>query len=190
MSLIAYLQQIPDYRTQPRYPLWVILMLVIMGTMSDCLGYRALADFVARHQKVLLELMELPHSRLPSYSTLRRAMVRLDWKALAQAFNTWSAETGCLQEGQQVAIDGKSIKASVQDYDQSYQDFISVVSAFSIQSGTAIALQPMRNREVSEIATVQSLLATLEFKNVCFTLDALHAQKKLLKKSSRVAMII
>ncbi|NJO94335.1 MAG: transposase family protein [Hydrococcus sp. RM1_1_31] len=62
MSLIAYLQQILDYRTQPRYPLWVVLLLVIMGTMSGCLGYRALEDFVQRHQKVLLELMELPLS--------------------------------------------------------------------------------------------------------------------------------
>jgi hypothetical protein len=77
MSLITYLQQIPDYRTQPRYPLWVILLLVIMGTMSGCTGYRALEDFVQRHQKVLLELMELPHSRLPSYFALHLMLCTL-----------------------------------------------------------------------------------------------------------------
>ena len=42
MNLIHYLQQIPDFRTQPRYPLWVVLLLVIMGVMSGCQGYRAL----------------------------------------------------------------------------------------------------------------------------------------------------
>lgn len=81
MSLIAHLKQIPDFRTQPRYPLWVILLLVIMGTMSGCQGYRALEDFVERHQRVLIELLELPYKRLPSFSTLRRIMVRLDFVA-------------------------------------------------------------------------------------------------------------
>jgi hypothetical protein len=52
MSLIDYLQQVPDFRTQPRYPLWVVLVLVIMGVMSGCTGYRALEDFVVRHQAV------------------------------------------------------------------------------------------------------------------------------------------
>lgn len=55
MSLIEHLKQIPDFRTQPRYPLWVILLLVIMGTMSNAHGYRALEDFVERHQSSLIE---------------------------------------------------------------------------------------------------------------------------------------
>jgi DDE_Tnp_1-associated len=53
MSLIEHLQKIRDFRTQPDYPLWVILVLVVMGTMSGCTGYRALADFVIRHQPSL-----------------------------------------------------------------------------------------------------------------------------------------
>jgi DDE_Tnp_1-associated len=75
MNLIEHLQQASDFRTQPRYPLWVILVLIIMGTMSGCTGYRGLENFVKRHQKELLELMGLPQSRLPCYSTLRKAMV-------------------------------------------------------------------------------------------------------------------
>jgi hypothetical protein len=35
-------------------------------------------------------------------------------------------------------VDGKSIKATVKDYDQSYQDFISTVSAFSAQQGVVV----------------------------------------------------
>ncbi|MDZ4873657.1 MAG: hypothetical protein CLLPBCKN_003053 [Chroococcidiopsis cubana SAG 39.79] len=66
MSLIEHLQRVRDFRTQPRYPLWVVLVLVIMGTMSGCNGYRPLADFVSRHQSLLLELLKLPNQRLPS----------------------------------------------------------------------------------------------------------------------------
>lgn len=178
MSLIAHLKQIPDFRTQPRYPLWVILLLVIMGTMSGCQGYRALEDFVERHQSSLIELLELPYKRLPSFSTLRRIMVRLDFVALTVAFNAWADESFEPQPGMQLATDGKGIKASVMDYDKSYQDFVNVVSAFSINQGVVVRLEPMRNGQSSEIATVQTLLAGLQLSGVCFSLDALHSQKK------------
>ncbi|MBD2744025.1 ISAs1 family transposase [Coleofasciculus sp. FACHB-1120] len=187
-SLIEHLQQIRDFRTQPRYPLWVVLVLVLMGTMSNCLGYRALEDFVERHQKALLELMELPQTRLPSYSTIRRVMVRIDFLELTKAFNAWASETFGVSLSEQVAMDGKSIKASVKDYDNAYQDFVSVVSAFRIQQGVVVGLQPMHNRQESEIATVQSLLNVLQLKGVCFSMDALHAQKKPSSKSSTVVM--
>lgn len=176
-SLITHLKQIPDFRTQPRYPLWVILLLVIMGTMSGCQGYRALEDFVERHQQVLLELLELPYKRLPSFSTLRRIMVRVDFVALATAFNAWAAETFPTRASEQIATDGKGIKASVIDYDKSYQDFVNIVSAFSVTQGVVVGLAAMRNGQTSEIATVQTLLQQLHLSGVCFSMDALHTQK-------------
>ena len=188
MSLIDYLQQVPDFRSQPRYPLWVVLVLVIMGVMSGCTGYRALEDFVVRHQAVLLELMELPHARLPSYSTIRRVMVRIDFRAFAQAFNGWAKATFAPSGTEQLATDGKGIKASVKDYDQSYQDFVSLVSAFSVEQGVVVGLEVMHNGEESEIVIVQALLEALELHDVCLTLDALHTQKKRFNKSLMMAM--
>lgn len=188
MSLICHLQQIPDFRTQPRYPLWVVLLLVIMATMSGCLGYRATEDFIERHQSVLLELLELPHSRLPTYSTIRKVLKRTNFEHLTQAFNNWATEAFAPPKGEQLATDGKSIKASVKGYDQHYQDFVSVVSAFSVQQGVVVGLQAMHNQKQSEIATVQTLLEVLQLKGVCFSMDALHAQKKQLSKSLRVGM--
>lgn len=177
MSLITHLKQIPDFRTQPRYPLWVILLLVIMATMSGAQGYRALEDFVERHQRVLLELLELPYKRLPSFSTLRRIMIRLDFVALSAAFNAWAAQTFPTLATEQIATDGKGIKASVIDYDKSYQDFVNLVSAFSVTQGGVVGLAAMRNRQTSEIATVQTLLDHLHLSGVCFSMDALHTQK-------------
>lgn len=177
MSLIEHLKQIPDYRTQPRYPLWVVLLLVIMGTMSDCLGYRALGDFAERHQAVLLDLLELPHPRLPSYSTIRQVMIRINFEAMTTAFNAWASETVAVKLGEAIAVDGKSIRASLSESDTRYQDFVSVVSAYCTQTGLVIGLQSMRNRQGSEIETVQYLLNELKLTGVCFSLDALHTQK-------------
>jgi len=177
MSLIDHLKQIRDYRTQPHYPLWVILVLILMGTMSGCLGYRALEDFVERHQAALLAVMELPHKRLPSYSTIRRTMVRVDFVALTKAFNAWAQETICVPEQAAIAIDGKSIKASVVEYDSAYQDFVAVVSAFCTQPGVVIGLSARHNGSESEITTVQTPLEVLQVQGACFSMDALHTQK-------------
>jgi hypothetical protein len=40
-NLLEALSQVPDFRAARggRYPLWLLLLLVIMGTLSDCLGY-------------------------------------------------------------------------------------------------------------------------------------------------------
>jgi hypothetical protein len=177
MSLIEHLQTIRAFRTQPDYPLWVVLLLVVMGTMSGCTGYRPLADFVSRHQTELLTELALPRQRLPSLSTLRRIMVRVDFKSFTQAFNAWAQTAFAPAPGEQLATDGKGVKASVSDYDQSDQAFVSVVSAFSVTQGVVVGLETMRNQQTSEIKTVEVLLEKLYLKGVCFSLDALHTQK-------------
>ncbi len=177
MSLIDYLKQVPDFRTKPRYPLWVVLLLVIMGTMSGCLGYRALGDFAARHQAVLLDLFELPHKRLPSYSTIRQVMLRINFVAMTQAFNDWASASIVIDDSEAIAMDGKSIRASLRDYDNTYQDFVNVVSAYCTQTGMVIGLRTMHSKERSEIDTVQQLLHGLNLEGVCFSFDALHTQK-------------
>jgi hypothetical protein len=177
MSLIEHLKQVRDFRTQPRYELWVILLLIVMGVLSGCTSYRALEEFVGRHQSALLELLELRYKRLPSYSTLRKVIERVPFESLTDAFNTWAITTLELQPGEQVAIDGKGIKASVVAYDSHLQDFVNVVSAFSVRAGIVVGLMPMHNRVQSEIETVLQLLEILNVRGICFSLDALHTQK-------------
>lgn len=52
-NLIEELLKVEDFRAArgKRYPLWLILLLVVMGTMSGCLGYQALEDFGRRHHQ-------------------------------------------------------------------------------------------------------------------------------------------
>lgn len=177
MSLIEPLQPVRACRTQPDYPLWVVLLLVVMGTMSGCTGYRPLADLVARHQSELLTVLDLPRQRLPSLSTLRRVRVRVDFASFTQAFNAWAHKQLTPAPDEPLATDGKSIKASVSDDDQSYQDCVSVVSAFSVAQGVVVGLETMRHQQTSEIKTVEGLLETRQRKGVCFSLEALHTQK-------------
>lgn len=135
-----------------------ILLLIVMGVLSGCTSYRALEAFVGRHQTALLELLELPYNRLPFYSTLRKVIERVPFASLTEAFNAWAITTVDLQPGEQLAIDGKGIKATAVAYDMHLQDFVNVVSAFSVRAGVVVGLMPMHNAEQSEIATVLQLL--------------------------------
>lgn len=76
-SLIDYLKQIPDERHAGgrRHSLWLILLIMILGIMSGYWGYRGLGRFVERHRRQLIETLEIPAARVPSYSTLRRVMM-------------------------------------------------------------------------------------------------------------------
>lgn len=179
MSLIDYLKQIEDYRALRgrRYPLWLMVLLAILGTMSECYGYVALEEFCVRHYAALSECFGLEVTRLPSDSTFRRLFEQLDFEQVVRVFNAWASEQMPLGEGDWLAIDGKSIKGTLSHYRASYQNFVNVVSVYSHQHGVVLALKQFENKATSELRVVQTLLETLRVSGVVFTMNALHTQK-------------
>jgi predicted transposase YbfD/YdcC len=151
-----------------------------MGTMSNYYGYRALGDFVKRHREALIELLSVPKERVPSYSTIRRVMLGIDFQDLIDAFNRWSIQytKNEREESKWLAVDGKSIKGTVTNSSSSSQNFISLVSVYSQEKGIVVNCQQFESKTGSEIKTVQALLEGLDLQGMTFTLDALHCQKK------------
>ncbi len=76
-TLIDYLKTVEDHRALRgrRYPLWLMLLLVILGTLSDCQGYSALENFCVRHYADLCDRLGMTSNRLPSDSTFRRKLI-------------------------------------------------------------------------------------------------------------------
>lgn len=103
-NLIEQLQQVEDFRTLDgrRHPLWLVLLFVIMGTMSGSVGYRAWGDFVKRHRRVLIETFRLQKHGVPSYSTIRRVVMGVDFDKLASIFNQWANQYVDLEVSQWV----------------------------------------------------------------------------------------
>lgn len=126
---IESLQKIRDFRAAQgrRYRLWLILLLIIMGTISGCRGYQALEDFGVRHYEAVSEKLGLTVTRLPSDTTFRRILQRLDFHLLAQQFDRWASSTFDPAPSQWVSIDGKSIKGTVTGSDTADQNFVSLV---------------------------------------------------------------
>lgn len=179
-NLIDRLCLVKDFRKArgQRYPLWLVLLLVIMGTMSGCTGYSALEDFAQRHYQALVLRLSLPQQRLPSDSTFRRIMSLIDFEQLARVFNQWAKDYVTLEESEWLAIDGKSIRGTVSNSNNPYQNFVMVVSVFSTTQGLTVSLSQFHNQDNSEIALVQAMLEALDLSNVVFSFDALHCQKK------------
>jgi hypothetical protein len=179
-NLIEHLKQVKDFRTTDgrRHPLWLVLLLVIMGTLSGYVGYRAWGDFVKRHRHALIQTFGSYRHGVPSYSTIRRVLMGIDFDTLAQAFHQWAKNSVQVEQSQWYGIDGKSIKGTVCDDRSEYQNFVSIVSVFACQRGLVVGMDKLDNQETSEIVTVQNLIAALDIQGVVLSLDALHCQKK------------
>jgi hypothetical protein len=189
-SLIDYLKEIPDFRQASgcRHPLWLVLLIIIMGITSGEYGCRGLGRFVERHRLELIKILSIPQARVPSYSTIRRVMIGIDYKELTRVFNAWASQYGNVPSDEWAGIDGKGLKNTVTNCSSSEQNFVNVVSVFTHQRGIVLGLKVMENKKTSEIKTVQELLETLDLKGYVFTLDALHCQKKHWMKLSPVVM--
>jgi len=179
-SLIQSLQEIRDFRTSQgrRYPLWLILLLVIIGTLSGCRSYYAIEDFGVRHYQALSEKLGLTVTRLPSDTTFRRILHRLDFQLLEQLFQQWASRSIEPKLDEWVSIDGKSIKGTVSEAGTAYQNLVSLVSVYSAQPGVVLAMQQFETKTTSELTVVQNLLEALNLEGVVFTLYALNFKKK------------
>ena len=180
-NLILQLRQVKDFRAKDgqRHQLWLVLLFVIIGTMSGYVGYRAWGDFVKRHRRVLISTFEIQKHGVPSYSTIRRILMGVDFENLAATFNQWAQNYVPVDTSEWCGIDGKSIKGTVQDYTSEYQNFVNIVSVFAGKRGLVLGLDKLENKKGSEITTVQNLITALDIKGVVLSLDALHCQKKL-----------
>lgn len=181
LNLIQSLQEVKDFRTSRgrRYPLWLILLLVIMGTISGCRSYYELEDFGVRHCEALCETLGLNLNRFPSDTTFRRILQKLDFTLLAQQFEQWAKDNIEMEPGEGIAIDGKSIKSTVEQSDTGYHSFVNMVSVYSQRQGVVLAVQAFESKSTSELTIVQKLLEALALQDVVVTLDALHCQKNL-----------
>ena len=179
--LIEELKAIPDHRKArgKRHPLWILLLLILMGMMAGYRGYRPLQRFTCEYSQALSELLGIKLTRrVPSFSTFRRTMLELDLEALSDAFELWmlqQPELLSLGTGA-VAIDGKRIRQPIET-DVGQQRLVGLVSLFSSQSGVSLKLQAITAQENHEIEVARTLLKSLKLEGLILTMDALHAQK-------------
>lgn len=162
-----------------------VLLIVLLATISGYLGYRAMEDFLAKHHAQLLTLFQPEKGRIPSYSTVRRVLMGVDFQQFTQIYKNWIAHHLPRQPERAgehwMSVDGKSLRGTASP------DYVHLVSIFS--SFDKVVLDTgVVDRKSNEIPLVQRMIAESGLKEVIFTIDALHCQKKRPRSLSRPAM--
>lgn len=180
LRLIEKLKKVKDFRNDSgkRHPLWVVLLIIILGMMQSYTTDRALGDFAKNNHDLLITYFHLPFHRVPSRSTIRRILFGLDWSSLLAAFNEWAIEEYADKHGLKwLSIDGKSLKSTVSHPTDAAQNCLMFASFFSQDTGLVLNLQRWENKSSSEIHQVQSMVSNSALQNRVFSLDALHSNQ-------------
>ena len=169
---------LPDPRRSQgiRHQLDDILIIAVMAILSGHNGIRGFTRFAKSNETELTQILRLKHG-IPRYNSFLSVFNAIDQTILAQRFTKWVKMYLPEFEDEHIALDGKSIRATVQNQNSSTQDFVAVVNAFGHQSGVVYGMQAYRNGKSGEGDALRALITRLGMKEVTFTMDALHTKK-------------
>lgn len=182
-DIITLLKTLKDYRRKQgqRYPLEIILLIIIMAIMAGAKGERAIARFAKNNQAALIKALDIERKAVPARSALKRVMQNIDFSALQKIFYHWALQIIKIQKLDIVSIDGKALRGTVTEAQNNLQNFTSLVSVFASKRKQVLTAEKINTKKTNEIPTVQTLIKLLDLQEVTFTLDALHCQTKTVK---------
>jgi predicted transposase YbfD/YdcC len=181
--LLAYLATVTDPRTRTgrRHPLVAILVLAAAAVLASARSIAAIAEWAAdapQPVRAALGTRRDPHTghwvwAVPSETTIRRTLARLDAPTLAAAIGAWLADRdhpGQQQRRRAVAVDGKTLRGSGAQGRQ-----VHLLAAMD-QATRSVLAQRQVNGAPGEVPGLQPLLADLDLADVVVTADALHTR--------------
>ncbi|PSN18917.1 DDE transposase family protein [filamentous cyanobacterium CCP5] len=170
----------PDVRNPSgqRHQLALCLALFTLAVTAGNRGFLAIGDWLKSYLQDLIELFKPPKQRLPSYSTIRRVLLTLDYQAYSTALARFF-EVKPLP-GETLAMDGKVLRGSYQletdNPDSPPHPAILLVSAYLVERG--LILEPYQvDRKTNEIKALPEFIQHLAVKGVVFAFDAISTQK-------------
>lgn len=170
----TYFAELPDPRRQTRnklHKLEDIVMITLCAVLCGFEDWVSIEDFGCENETWLRGFLELPHG-IPSHDTLSDVMGRIDRQAFASAFGQWMQQSLPALAGQQVALDGKSLRGSR----DGQQPPVHLMSAFATQARLVLGVQAVADKS-NEINAIPDLLAQLELAGAVVTIDAMGCQK-------------
>jgi hypothetical protein len=182
IEILEAFADLPDVRhsSGKRHQMALCLALFTLAVTAGNRGFIAIGDWLKSYRRELIELFHPPKHRLPSYSTIRRVLLSLDYQtysaALARFFDVEPLP------GETLAMDGKVLRGSYQletdNPDSPPHPAILLVSAYLVERG--LILQPYQvDSKTNEIKALPEFIQHLAVKGVVFAFDAISTQKNL-----------
>ena len=179
MTLHEALSKIEDPRRSVglRITLEQMLTMIFISNLCGHFGGRAISKFSKLCEPLFKKKLKLKH-KVPSHVTFSNLINRIDQKELISSFQEWTKSYVTLEKGQRISGDGKALCSTVNNEQNSNQDYQAIVSLFCQESGLIYSLEEYKNKKESEIGIARLLIKDLENMGVSIFLDALHTQKK------------
>jgi DDE_Tnp_1-associated len=180
MTLIDALEDLSEFRRAQgtRHRLSHVIVCLLLSLLSGGASWRDHGEFVQRHKIALLKYLQPYKGRLPSYSTMRRIGIKLNFNALSDAFLTWARSRVQIEDGEWLSMDGKSMRGTVSDAKNAEQNFTAMVTLYLQKRGLVVDSRAYQNKKESEAHVVEAMLTDADLKGAGVTLDALHCRKK------------
>ena len=185
MSQLAILEAFAELqdrrrRAGQRHNLALCLALFTRAIVAGNKGFLAIGDWIASYREQLIDLLKPPKNRLPSYSTIRRSLLHVDYEQYSACLARFFAVQPLV--GETIGLDGKCLRGSYQlEDDNPYSQphpAIMLVSAYIVERG--LILEPFEvDAKTNEIKAIPKLIEKLALKGVVFAFDAINTQKKL-----------
>lgn len=174
--------------------------MVCVLVLAKLAGQKTLSgatEWVRHRSSQLAEHFGLRRATMPCQMTYGKILGRLDAQRLDEIlsafFIRWEAQTRCGSEPSrlqtppgsaqhaQVAIDGKSLRATTKEAHPIHQ-----LSCYEVTTGTVLWHRNVEEKQ-NEISALKPLLTPSLVKGRIFTLDAIHTQRQLCAQIHRWA---
>ena len=180
LEILSVFSEIPDVRHSlgKRHHIALCLALFTLAIAAGNQGFLAIGDWLKSYEAELIELFNPPKRRLPSYSTIRRVLLTLDYKAYSAALARFFAVEPL--PGETLAMDGKQLRGSYQietnNPESPPHPAILLVSAYIVERG--LILEPHQvDSKTNEIKALPEFIEQLALKGVVIAFDAISTQK-------------
>ncbi len=178
VNLISFLKAIPDgrYRRGVRYPQWYLLLVAVLGILSDCRSSRDLEAFAKRHREALNQALGLNFKRWPTDATFLYLFNKAHLEQFGEVLQAWmvSQIPGGTTALDQLVCDGKTLKGSAIETADGNHRFVAQVTVYARALGVALAQKAYDTHESSERAALKELLSTMNLEGKLIQADALH----------------
>jgi predicted transposase YbfD/YdcC len=163
----------PRHRRGVRHRLAGILGLALCAVVAGARSFTAIAEWAADADGQTLQVLGVMGA-VPSESTFRRTLQRLDAGAFDDLAGAWAQQASLPGRGQRrlIAVDGKTLRGSASGGDPGDH----LLAAFDHAHGAVLG-QVEVGAKTNEIPMFPVLLDRIDITRAVVTADAMHAQR-------------
>jgi len=154
-----------------------IISIAICAIISGAEGWVDIENYGKSKLDWLKTFLALPNG-IPSHDTFGWVFSLLDPKEFQAGFRSWIESIQQLTQGEIVAIDGKQLRGSHDDY--LGKNAIYIVSAWAEANQIVLGQRKVDDKS-NEITTIPELLKVLSLEGCIVTIDAIGTQTKIAK---------